>query len=559
MFAERHHRDVADVLWIGAGQTSAAYLLPKYVECFRKRWPEVGIEIRTGTGKQRLRVRNCALGEGMALLRAGEVEFVLGAREPLEDYGLEYCEMLSYDIVLITSLAQTSSTTPLLLQQRRSAGYFAYPSHDLLSQAVDVLRVRPILLQRHGGQAERALANVDLYLSFSRAYAVRGLRAFADAMTAAWTDESRAVEGRPDAQKQSVALYTMHAAKGLEWPIVVPVNTMSRLRAPEKTVIDRETGRLYFPVFGVAPTGHEAAFENEQAELDRERIRLWYVAATRAGELFILPRLDVPPTRTAWIALVDFSLAEVPGLDIRHHPLEFAAGAVGIENTQTRERFVLEAAAVAERRRRITWLAPSRDEGADVPVLGAQMPQIVATDAEAAQAEAGDAYTIRGGRERGVILHKLIEEVLTGETQETLPGLVARAESLIRVLGQTVADDPVQGLVPAELAECVIRTLSLSEIADLRPRLVPEVPVYSAVTAGAEEHVTTGVADAVALGPVDAKEHVYPVPTASFVPADCSYVGSAMRFDGPVGTADYASSIGSRMMIWAEATIWSIK
>ena len=88
MFAERHHRDVADVLRIGAGQTSAAYLLPKYVERFRKRWPEVGIEIRTGTGKQRL--RNCALGEGMALLRAGEVEFVLGAREPLEDYGLEY-------------------------------------------------------------------------------------------------------------------------------------------------------------------------------------------------------------------------------------------------------------------------------------------------------------------------------------------------------------------------------------------------------------------------------------------------------------------------------------
>ena len=72
-------------------------------------------------------MRNCALGEGMALLRAGEVEFVLGAREPLEDYGLEYCEMLSYDIVLITSLAQTSSTTPLLLQQRRSTGYFAYP------------------------------------------------------------------------------------------------------------------------------------------------------------------------------------------------------------------------------------------------------------------------------------------------------------------------------------------------------------------------------------------------------------------------------------------------
>ena len=55
--------------------------------------------------------------------------------------------------------------------------------HALLSQAIDVLRVRPILLRRHRGQAERTLANVDLYLSLSRAYAVRGLRAFAEAMT----------------------------------------------------------------------------------------------------------------------------------------------------------------------------------------------------------------------------------------------------------------------------------------------------------------------------------------------------------------------------------------
>ncbi|MEF9605146.1 hypothetical protein O4J55_23615, partial [Paracoccus sp. PXZ] len=153
------------------------------------------------------------------------------------------------------------------------------------------MRVRPLLLERHRGQAERALANVDLYLSLSTGYAVRGLRAFAEAMTAAWSDEARAVEGRPDAQEEAVALFTMHAAKGLEWPIVIPVNTMTGVMAPDSAVIDRQTETFYCPVLGVVPEGYEIARQAEKEELDRERIRLWYVAATRARELLVLPRL----------------------------------------------------------------------------------------------------------------------------------------------------------------------------------------------------------------------------------------------------------------------------
>jgi exodeoxyribonuclease-5 len=78
--------------------------------------------------------------------------------------------------------------------------------HDILSQAVDALHLRSILQQRHHGHAERALANVDLFLDLARPYAVRGLGAFAEAMGEAWEGKTRALEGRPDAQEESVAL-----------------------------------------------------------------------------------------------------------------------------------------------------------------------------------------------------------------------------------------------------------------------------------------------------------------------------------------------------------------
>ena len=104
-FAARIERDVTGRLDVAASLAGAAIVLPPYVRRLRERHPGV-----------RLRVRNRALGEGLALLRAGEVECVLGAREPLEDDRLEYDETHSYDIVLITSrdhaLAGRDTVTP---------------------------------------------------------------------------------------------------------------------------------------------------------------------------------------------------------------------------------------------------------------------------------------------------------------------------------------------------------------------------------------------------------------------------------------------------------------
>ena len=391
--------------------------------------------------------------------------------------------------------------------------------HELLSQAVDALRMRPILIQRHGGQAERALANVDLYLNFSRPYAVRGLHAFAEAMTAAWSDETRAVEGRPDAQEESVVLYTMHAAKGLEWPIVVPVNTMTQVKAPESAVTDRASGRFYCPVFGVEPAGYVAARDAEKAELDRERVRLWYVAATRARELLVLPRFDVARGTSAWRSVVDLSLSELPALALNGLPTEIDLSDTAVENRQTREVFASEAAAVVEGHRRIVWRAPSRDESVNGPILREESPEILTTDGDGAPRDNNIGAVIQGGRDRGLILHKLFEEVLTGETAATIPDLVARAGILIRALGRTLTEDPALGLAPAELADCVVRTLSLPEVLAVRSRLKPEFPVYASVSRETHEEATAGIVDAVAVNSdgapqvvIDWKSDVNPAP-----------------------------------------------
>lgn len=371
--------------------------------------------------------------------------------------------------------------------------------HALLSQAIDVLRVRPLLLERHYGQAERALANVDLYLSLSTGYAVRGLRAFAEAMTAAWTDEARAVEGRPDAQEEAVALFTMHAAKGLEWPIVFPVNTMTTITAPDSAVIDSQTGTFYCPILGVAPDGCDAARQAERDELDRERIRLWYVAATRARELLVLPRLDAKPANSAWISLVDLALAELPALDVSDLSPDIPPADAEVGNVQTRAIFSAEAEAIAALKTRLTWLAPSRDENASGVVLQEEEPGlwVESVDDQPHETEAG--AVIQGSRERGLILHKLMEEVLTGETDAKLEAVTERAIVLIRTLGRSPVADPAAGLAATELASCVTQTLALPEIAALRSELVPEFPVYSARKIDGGESAVTGVADALTL------------------------------------------------------------
>ena len=152
--------------------------------------------------------------------------------------------------------------------------------------------------------------------------AVRGLRAFAEAMTAAWTDE--VARCRRSARRSGRSRRALHDARR-QRPGMADRRSGQHHDPNHGTGKRRHRSRqrpFLLPGFGVKPTGYEAARDAEKAELDRERIRLWYVAATRARELLVLPRLDVAAKASAWISLLDLSLADLPALDLSHLPTE---------------------------------------------------------------------------------------------------------------------------------------------------------------------------------------------------------------------------------------------
>jgi len=378
--------------------------------------------------------------------------------------------------------------------------------YQILAEAIEELNIRPILRARYRAP-ERALANAELFLELARAYDGRGITAFTLAMRRNWTDTEAQVEGRPDAEADSVPIMTMHLAKGLEWPIVIPINSPTELYDDTTFLHRRSDDTVHFKILDQATADYEAVRTAERDQLRRERIRLWYVAITRACDLLLLPRQSARKAND-WMSIVDLKLDELPIFD--HRAIEYAPDIAEHEqpqNAQDEATWRNEANAIAAVRRSIVWRSPSRHEMpeaapspdreeifADAAILSEQLPP--------ASEIAGVSGAIRGSRERGLVVHKLLEEVLTGETADRRETLETRARALLAQLGATEAARPEDGPHAPELAATTVRALAIPEIAACRSRLVPELTVFSA---RAEEDCTTyvgGIADALAYLPL---------------------------------------------------------
>lgn len=361
----------------------------------------------------------------------------------------------------------------------------------LLAHAVEALQIRAILRARQPQNPARALGNIDRFLELARPWAGRGLRGFAHYLRARWEAGEAEVEARSDLHENAVQLITAHSAKGLEWPVVFVINSFTLAQhTPDPVLLQRETAALVTNFGALACAEYVALNALEKAELEREKIRLLYVACTRAKHLLVLPAL--PPHLKSWMRNAGVEVAEnsplgrlsnppTPSLPVRA-AVTFPAISNAPANLQDSASFAREADAIALATPQLRWQRPSAHD------LSHWVPAAPLPDAD--EDEPAPSHVV-GGSERGNTLHLLMEEILCGLLAQDPAALRARALQLIAVA------DVGQPLDPDELTGVLLRTLALPIVARARPRLQAEFTTFAAQIDKREEILTRGIADAV--------------------------------------------------------------
>ncbi len=321
------------------------------------------------------------------------------------------------------------------------------------------------LLRPHG---EQRASNIRKAISSARAFEGkfgsyrRFARWFRDQETlAAAESEGAVIEGAESA----VRLLTVHKAKGLQFPVVILANLVQSKRFTPRILV--EGGRRIAFKLGLLETSDYAErVENEKLREAAETVRLLYVAATRAGDMLIIPRIskagsyyDLIKPHLQANASASLRFSELPPLRGKRRPfVKFEEPAEKAEKDAAARRAAWTDARKAllfRARRAHGVLAPSkvaagapeetgraRGDGPEIP--GAVVPRETSVPSD-------------GGRDRmllfGLAFHRLME--LADLSDERAVG--ALAASVASELGIEDACADLERIAAAALSSDLIR------------------------------------------------------------------------------------------------------
>jgi ATP-dependent exoDNAse (exonuclease V) beta subunit len=180
---------------------------------------------------------------------------------------------------------------------------------ETLNEVLEKARAHASFALRPSGN--QILANVYHICNLARAYELGGgysFRGFVEQLNEQSESEDSGEAPIAEEGAQGVRIMTVHAAKGLEFPVVILADiTANPAGEPDKHV-DAGMNLCALRLLGCAPR-ELIEFRDEERERDlAEGIRVAYVAATRARDLLIEPAVGDKPREDGWVVSLNKAL-----------------------------------------------------------------------------------------------------------------------------------------------------------------------------------------------------------------------------------------------------------